>query len=63
MQPRHSVAFLLLAVGTVGIAFGQTPDYRKPAAAEWPLVGGDWGNTRYSQLSQINPAKHTYEEV
>jgi quinohemoprotein ethanol dehydrogenase len=56
MQPRHGLAFLLLAVGTVGIAVGQTPDYRKPAASEWPLVGGDWGNTRYSLLSQINPA-------
>ncbi len=56
MQPRHNLAFLLLAVGTVGIGLGQAPDYRKPAAAEWPLVGGDWGNTRYSLLSQINPA-------
>ena len=35
--------------------YGQTtPDVRKTAAAEWPLVGGDWGNTRYSTLSKIN---------
>jgi len=32
----------------------QAPDFRKPPSAEWPLVGGDWGNTRYSTLSQIN---------
>ena len=37
------------------LALAQTaPDFRKPASAEWPLVGGDWGNTRYSTLSQIN---------
>src|SRR4026209_2919915 len=37
------------------IAIAQTTlDYRKPAGAEWPVVGGDWGNTRYSALSQIN---------
>src|SRR5215831_8572481 len=29
-------------------------DFRKPAGAEWPLVGGDWANTRYSTLTQIN---------
>jgi quinohemoprotein ethanol dehydrogenase len=32
----------------------QTPDFRKPAGAEWPLVGGDWGNTRYSTLAKID---------
>jgi quinohemoprotein ethanol dehydrogenase len=36
------------------ILTAQTPDYRKPAAAEWPLVGGDWGNTRYSTLAKID---------
>jgi glucose dehydrogenase len=25
-----------------------------PPGKEWPLVGGDWGNTRYSTLRQIN---------
>ncbi|HJT87355.1 MAG TPA: PQQ-binding-like beta-propeller repeat protein [Bryobacteraceae bacterium] len=30
-------------------------DLRQPPGAEWPLVGGDWGNTRYSTLSQITP--------
>jgi alcohol dehydrogenase (cytochrome c) len=31
-------------------------DYRKPATVDWPLVGGDWGNTRYSTLAGITPA-------
>src|ERR1035438_3603034 len=44
-----------LAIGLV--AYAQTaPDYRKPPAADWPLVGGDWGNTRYSPLAKINPS-------
>ena len=30
------------------------PDFRKPAGSEWPLVGGDWGNTRYSTLARID---------
>src|ERR1700680_351451 len=32
------------------------PDYRKPASTDWPLVGGDWGNTRYSTLAKIDPS-------
>src|SRR5437870_2542868 len=33
----------------------QTPiDYRRPPAKDWPVVGGDWGNTRYSPLAAIN---------
>src|ERR1017187_9527232 len=30
------------------------PDYRNPPTSDWPLVGGDWGNTRYSPLAKIN---------
>jgi quinohemoprotein ethanol dehydrogenase len=55
MQICDKLALLALAAGMSGITFGQTPDYRKPPATEWPLVGGDWGNTRFSPLSQINP--------
>ena len=52
MQLRYCLAFVLFGVG---IAFSQpAADYRQPASAEWPLVGGDWGNTRFSGLSQIN---------
>src|SRR3954470_12028565 len=31
-----------------------TPDLRKPAGKEWLTIGGDWHNTRYSTLTQIN---------
>ena len=38
--------------------FAEPPkeDYSRPAAKDWPLVGGDWGNRRYSTLDQINAA-------
>src|SRR6266436_5659418 len=32
------------------------PDLRKPAAAEWLHVGGDWSNSRYSTLTRLTPA-------
>src|SRR5260370_30446621 len=32
----------------------RAPDLRKPSAKEWLTIGGDWGNTRYSTLTQIN---------
>ncbi len=38
------------------LAAQAAPDYRQPASAEWPVVGGDWANTRYSMLAQINPS-------
>src|SRR5450755_3534178 len=48
---RLAAPFLVL----LPLASAQTtPDYRKPPATDWPLVGGDWGNTRYSPLAQIN---------
>ena len=31
-----------------------TENFSAPAANDWPLVGGDWGNTRYSTLTQID---------
>lgn len=32
-----------------------TPDdFGQSASRDWPMAGGDWGNTRYSSLSQIN---------
>jgi len=30
------------------------PDLIKPAGKEWLTIGGDWRNTRYSTLTQIN---------
>jgi quinohemoprotein ethanol dehydrogenase len=32
----------------------QAPDLRKPAGRQWLTIGGDWANSRYSTLSQIN---------
>ena len=29
-------------------------DWRGPAGAEWQIYGGDWGNTRYSALAEID---------
>jgi len=49
---RFSLVFALISVLRAQTA----PDLRKPAGADWPLVGGDWGNTRYSRLAQINPS-------
>ncbi len=40
-------------VPSAGLA-QQAPDLRKPAGKEWLTIGGDWGNTRYSTLTQIN---------
>jgi quinohemoprotein ethanol dehydrogenase len=48
-------ASLSVSVFSLAVVFAQTvPDLRKPPGAEWPAVGGDWGNTRYSTLAQIN---------
>src|ERR1700736_3532389 len=30
------------------------PDLRQPAGKEWPAIGGDWSNSRYSTLTGIN---------
>src|ERR1700722_14974411 len=32
----------------------QGEDGRLPASRNWPVVGGDWTNSRYSTLTQIN---------
>jgi alcohol dehydrogenase (cytochrome c) len=43
---------LLILPTTSSAQTGQ--DYRLPPTSEWPVVGGDWGNSRYSPLDQIN---------
>src|SRR5580698_9802968 len=43
-----TLRFSLLAASTLRLLFGQ--------GADWPVVGGDPGSTRYSQLTQITPA-------
>jgi len=42
----------LLVLALVALS-AMAQDYRKPPATDWPLVGGDWGNTRYSTLARI----------
>lgn len=32
----------------------QSDNFQQPAARDWPTFGGDWSNTRYSSLTQIN---------
>jgi glucose dehydrogenase/plastocyanin len=46
------VAIALLPAATSAQVAGG--DWRQSAAANWPTVGGDWANTRYSTLSQID---------
>jgi quinohemoprotein ethanol dehydrogenase len=56
IQLKFSLAgtVLLAAVPAISLMAQTEPDFRMPPRTEWPLVGGDWGNTRYSPLSQIN---------
>ena len=50
-----SVGLVAMVAVPVAALFAQSSlDYRRPPAQEWPVVGGDWGNTRYTPLSQLN---------
>jgi glucose dehydrogenase/plastocyanin len=54
---RHLVAAAAVIVVAASAAVRvQQPgtDWRAPASQEWQLFGGDWGNTRYSTLAQID---------
>ncbi len=42
-----------LVIPAVAVSQSSDPEYTAPAR-EWPLANGDWGNERYSTLSQIN---------
>ena len=53
MRYRIAVAVAMVVPAILLIA-QTTLDYRQPPGAEWPVVGGDWGNTRYSTLSRID---------
>jgi len=64
---KSSILFICAAVvGTGAVLWSQAdraapapapaPDLRKPAAAEWQHVGGDWSNSRYSTLDKLTPA-------
>ena len=42
-----------VALTLAPVAAPAQSDLRAPAAKEWPTIGGDWHNTRYSTLKQI----------
>jgi quinohemoprotein ethanol dehydrogenase len=47
--------FCAIAVLTAGLAHAEPAgDWRKAPTKDWPMVAGDWGNGRYSALTQIN---------
>ena len=50
------IAALPLAAIVLSLALTSEspPDLRAPAGREWLTNGGDWNNSRYSTLSQIN---------
>jgi glucose dehydrogenase len=51
------MSFVLAVCAMVfpAMSFAQSArDPRKPASREWLTIGGDWHNTRYSTLTQIN---------
>src|SRR5712691_7131121 len=53
--PLHlAVVAIGLMVGTLAFSAQSTLDLRKPASKEWTTIGGDWNNSRYSTLTQIN---------
>jgi quinohemoprotein ethanol dehydrogenase len=49
-----SAASALLSESAAPVPAPNHDEYDRPAAADWPLVGGDWNNSRYSVLAQIN---------
>ena len=42
-----------LAFALPSLALAQA-DLRQPSGKEWLTIGGDWSNSRYSTLTQIN---------
>jgi len=43
-----------IAVPSAVLAHARPPTCAKPSTKEWLTIGGDWGNSRYSTLAQIN---------
>ncbi len=60
MRMRLKIAVVTVAICSIAPFFAFKAqgllDLQQPAAKEWPTVGGDWGNSRYSTLQQITPA-------
>jgi quinohemoprotein ethanol dehydrogenase len=53
-RQRIAMMVAVLTMSAIVVVGQNTLDYRQPAGREWPVVGGDWGNTRYSTLAQID---------
>src|SRR5262244_3482537 len=54
---RIAMGFIIAVCSVICPAAGfsqKSPDLTKSAGKEWLTVGGDWHNTRYSTLTQIN---------
>lgn len=49
-----STTFALQSERDLAPAAVARDQYGHPASKEWPMVGGDWSNSRYSAISQIN---------
>jgi quinohemoprotein ethanol dehydrogenase len=60
MRTRLKWTSVLVALGVSAVALtacdqkSSVGDWSKPAGKEWPMTGGDWANTRYTALKQIN---------
>ena len=50
----RSVATLLPALGMAALVAARAPDWRAAPGPDFPLVGGNYANQRYSTLKQIN---------
>src|SRR5580704_17185887 len=51
----HRIGLIACVIGAAAPARAQgVADLREPAGREWRAIGGDWGNSRYSTLTQIN---------
>jgi alcohol dehydrogenase (cytochrome c) len=50
------LAAAMLALPATAAASADANDGSRPSAKEWSHAEGDWGNTRYSTLTQITPA-------
>lgn len=58
MRNRSMLLFTFLTTAAlIGLAAGPAlakDDLTRPAGKDWPAVGGDWNNSRYSTLDKIN---------
>ncbi|MDB5396015.1 MAG: quinonprotein alcohol dehydrogenase [Rhodospirillales bacterium] len=57
MLDKHALltTAALLALG-LSVSANAANDLTKPAGKDWPAVGGDWNNSRFSTLTKINPS-------